>query len=55
MIKNVQVAFAKNEEAVKVLKEVRQVENEHKVKFDAQFGLLAHRQNTTAEKLNIAR
>ncbi|XP_014470107.1 PREDICTED: trichohyalin-like [Dinoponera quadriceps] len=49
-----QVAFAKNEEAVKALKEVRHIENEHKAKFDAHFGVLAHRQNTTAQKLNLA-
>lgn len=49
------MAFAKNEEAVKALKQVRQVENEQKAKFDTHFDVLARRQNTTAEKLNLAR
>lgn len=44
----IQIAFAKNEEAVKALKEARYIENEHKVKFgDPQFGIL--------EKFNSAR
>ncbi|XP_032676938.1 trichohyalin-like [Odontomachus brunneus] len=49
-----QVAYAKNEEAVKALEEARHIENEHKATFDAHFGVLAHRQNTTAQKLNMA-
>lgn len=40
---------------MKALKEAHHIENEHKAKFDAHFGMLAHRQNTTAQKLNLAR
>ncbi|EFN89448.1 Fas-binding factor 1, partial [Harpegnathos saltator] len=49
-----QVAFTKNEEAVKALKEARQIENEHKTKFDTHFSVLAHRQDTTAQKIHLA-
>lgn len=50
-----QIAFVKNEQAIKALKEAHHIENEHRAKFDAHFNILEQRQHTTAEKLNLAR
>jgi len=51
----IQVAFAKNKEAVKVLKEARHIENEHRTKVNAHFDVLTQTQNTTRGKLNLAK
>lgn len=47
-----QVAFTKNEEAVKALKEARNIENECKTKFDSNFGIFK-KLNSTSEKLAL--
>ncbi|XP_012216411.1 fas-binding factor 1-like [Linepithema humile] len=47
-----QIAFTKNEEAIKALKEARHIENEHKVKFDPHFGIL-EKFNSASEKLAL--
>lgn len=40
---------------MKALKVARHMENEHRTKVDDEFGVMARRQNTTAEKLKLAR
>ncbi|KAL6434459.1 hypothetical protein ACFW04_006100 [Cataglyphis niger] len=47
-----QVAFTKNEEAIKALKEARNIENECKTKFDSNFGIFK-KLNSTSEKLAL--
>lgn len=48
-----QVAFAKNEEAVKTLKEARNIENECKTKFDPNFSDIFGKLNSTSEKMAL--
>lgn len=48
-----QVAFAKNKEAVKTLKEARNIENECKTKFDPNFSNLFGKLNSTSEKMAL--
>ncbi|XP_029172674.1 LOW QUALITY PROTEIN: trichohyalin-like [Nylanderia fulva] len=48
-----QVAFAKNEEAIKALKEARNIENESKTKFDSNFNDVFRKLNSTSEKMAL--
>ncbi|XP_025986119.1 golgin subfamily A member 4 isoform X1 [Solenopsis invicta] len=47
-----QIAFAKNEEAVKALRDVHHIENEHKAKFDHHYGKFG-KINLASEKLTL--